>query len=80
MTALTLNLTHEPQTRSRMKKIFAEINVASVTKLTITGTLTEEGLLYIREQMGDTLKELDLSGVSSTEVSDSNTATPLFET
>ena len=72
MAAITLNLTSEPQTRTRMKKIFADINPASVTKLTITGTLTANGFAYIRSQMGDTLQELDLSGVTATGATDFN--------
>ena len=83
MEALTLNLTPGPQTRKRMKKIFADIDPASVTKLTITGTLTPEGFAYIRSQMGDTLQELDLSGVTASGPTnlnaDTSTETCLFD-
>ena len=57
----------------RLEQAFIEAGVenpASVTKLTISGTMTDDDFLYIRENMAETLQELDLSQIIATVIED----------
>jgi len=57
----------------RLEQAFIEAgieNPASVTKLTISGPMTDDDFQYIRENMAETLQELDLSQMSTTVIED----------
>jgi hypothetical protein len=45
-------------------------NPAAVTKLIIAGTFTKDDFAYIRENMTETLQELDMDGTSVVEIDD----------
>ena len=62
-TEIKASLTSEFRLEQAMKKVGVE-DAALVRKLNIAGTMTEADCRYIREKMGKTLQELDLSEAS----------------
>ena len=56
---ITLNLTPELRLEQALKNA-GIANPASVTKLTVNGTLTEDDCKFIRFHMGETLQKLDM--------------------
>ena len=61
---ISVTLTSEFRLEQALKQAGIE-DPASVTRLTISGTLTDDDFRYIRENMSKTLHELDMSGAST---------------
>ena len=63
MTNISLTLTPKLRLKRALKKAGVE-DPASVTKLTVSGTFTDDDFRYIREKMAKTLNELDMSNAT----------------
>ena len=59
MTNISLTLTRKLRLAQALKNAGIE-NPAAVSRLTVAGTMTDDDFAYIRENMAETLQELDM--------------------
>jgi len=69
MTNISLTLTRKLRLAQAIKNAGIE-NPATVARLTVAGTMTEDDFSYIRENMAETLQELDMGEALVVEIGD----------